>query len=255
MFTHAVESGLDITGHDTVVLIHGLAGTLHLWDRVVPRLETRFHVLRYDLRGHGKSDVPDGEWSLDDFVGDLVALLDSRGLAAAHVVGFSLGGLIVQKLALDHAERVKRLVILSAIAGRIEEERENVRQRLRNVESDDVEANIALGVERWFSPEFRRDHPDLVQQRIDTYLATDRRGYLNAHRVFVTSDLADDLHRIDRPTLVMTGEFDPGSNVRMARFMHQAIEGSCLEILPGLRHAVLVEAPQVVAEKLDAFLR
>ena len=255
MFTHAVESGLDAAGHETVVLIHGLAGTLHLWDRVVPRLETRFHVLRYDLRGHGKSDLPDGEWSLDDFVGDLVALLDSRGIAAAHVVGFSLGGLIVQKLALDHPERVKRLVILSAIAGRTEEEREKVRQRLRNVENDDVETNIALGVERWFSPEFRRNHPDLVQQRIDTYLATNRRGYLNAHRVFVTSDLADELHRIDRPTLVMTGEFDPGSNARMARFMHQAIAGASLEILPGLRHAVLVEAPQVVAEKLDAFLR
>ena len=71
--------------------------------------------------------------------------------------------------------------------------------------------------------------------------------------MFNTSDLADELHRIGAPTLVMTGEDDPGSNPRMAALMHSRIPGSRMEILPGLRHSLLVEAPGLVAKKLNGF--
>jgi len=169
-------------------------------------------------------------------------------------VGFSLGGLIVQQFALSHPERVERLIILSAVAGRTEEERQQVRERLRNLENGQLDTNIELALERWFSPTFRRDHPERVQKRIAELRATPPDGYLKAQRVFVLSDLADQLDRIQCPTLIMTGEHDPGSNVRMARIMHEKIIGSQLEILPELRHSILVEAPKLVAEKLDRFL-
>ena len=119
--SHAIQTGRSADQHPSVILIHGLGGNLHLWDRVVPILEKRFSVLRYDLRGHGQSDVPSGDWSLDDFVKDLADLFDSRTLAKAHLVGFSLGGLIVQRFALLYPERVDRLIILSAVAGRTDE--------------------------------------------------------------------------------------------------------------------------------------
>jgi pimeloyl-ACP methyl ester carboxylesterase len=93
-----------------------------------------------------------------------------------------------------------------------------------------------------------------VQARLEALKANDPGGYLNAYRVFGLGDLAHELHKIQCPTLVMTGEFDPGSNVRMAELMHQQIAGSKLEILPALRHSVLVEAPQLVAQRLDEFL-
>jgi len=254
MQSHAVQSGWTADKHPTVILIHGLGGNLYLWDQVVPVLEKRFSVLRYDLRGHGQSDAPSGDWSLDDFAKDLLELFDSRMLARAHLVGFSLGGLIVQQFALSHPERVERLIILSAVAGRTEEERQQVRERLRNLENGQLDTNIELALERWFSPTFRRDHPERVQKRIAELRATPPDGYLKAQRVFVLSDLADQLDRIQCPTLIMTGEHDPGSNVRMARIMHEKIRGSQLEILPELRHSILVEAPKLVAEKLDRFL-
>ncbi|MDP6137071.1 MAG: alpha/beta fold hydrolase [Arenicellales bacterium] len=254
MQSHVVQSGWTADQHPTVILIHGLGGNLHLWDQVVPVLEKRFSVLRYDLRGHGQSDAPSGDWSLDDFAKDLLELFDSRMLARAHLVGFSLGGLIVQQFALSHPERVERLIILSAVAGRTEEERQQVRERLRNLENGQLDTNIELALERWFSPTFRRDHPERVQKRIAELRATPPDGYLKAQRVFVLSDLADQLDRIQCPTLIMTGEHDPGSNVRMARIMHEKIRGSQLEILPELRHSILVEAPKLVAEKLDRFL-
>ncbi len=81
------------------------------------------------------------------------------------------------------------------------------------------------------------------------------RLYAAAYTVFSTTDLGDRLHAIRAPTLIATGEHDAGSNPRMARFMHAQIEGSQLEILPNLRHSILVEAPELVTRLSRDFLR
>ena len=255
MYSHIFRSGQDPTRHPTVILIHGLGGTLNIWDPIVSVLEHRFSVLRYDLRGHGQSDVPAGDWSLEDFVSDLESIFNNESVPYAHLVGFSLGGLIVQQFALSYPDRVGQLTILSAVAGRTNAERQHVQERIRNLEKGDLNTNIELALERWFSPEFRQDHPERVQKRIAELRATSPAGYFQAYRVFVLSDLAEHLSQIQCETLVMTGEHDPGSNVRMARLMHESIPNSQLEILPNLRHSVLVESPQLIAEKLDLFLR
>ena len=255
MYSHIFRSGQDPTRHPTVILIHGLGGTLNIWDPIVSVLEHRFSVLRYDLRGHGQSDVPAGDWSLEDFVSDLESIFNNESVPYAHLVGFSLGGLIVQQFALSYPDRVGQLTILSAVAGRTNAERQHVQERIRNLEKGDLDTNIELALERWFSPEFRLDHPELVQKRIAELRATSPAGYFQAYRVFGRSDLAEHLAQIRCETLVMTGEHDPGSNVRMARLMHESIPNSQLEILSNLRHSVLVESPQLIAEKLDLFLR
>ncbi|GIS89595.1 MAG: hypothetical protein CM1200mP18_23050 [Gammaproteobacteria bacterium] len=125
-----------------MILIHGLGGTLNIWDSIASVLERRFSVLRYDLRGHGRSDVPAGDWSLEDFGGDLEAIFVDECLSQAHLVGFSLGGLIVQQFALSYPERVGQLAILSAVAGRTDAERERVQERLHNLEKGDLEPKI-----------------------------------------------------------------------------------------------------------------
>ena len=255
MYTHVFRSGQDQAQNPTVILIHGLGGTLNIWDPIASVLEHRFSVLRYDLRGHGQSDLPTGDWSLDDFVRDLEEIFIDETLPHAHLVGFSLGGLIVQQFALSYPERVGQLAILSAVAGRTGTERDRVQERLQNLKTGDLETNIELALERWFSPEFRQNHPERVQKRIAELRATSPAGYFQAYRVFVLSDLAEHLSKIQCETLVMTGEHDPGSNVRMARLMHEAIPNSKLDILTNLRHSILVESPQLIAEKLDSFLR
>lgn len=84
MYTHVFCSGQDPAQHPTVILIHGLGGTLNIWDPIAGVLENRFSVLRYDLRGHGQSDVPAGDWSLEDFVHDLEAIfIDDKPAARA----------------------------------------------------------------------------------------------------------------------------------------------------------------------------
>ena len=236
-----------------LVLVHGLGGNLHSWDEIAPELGHRLRVHRYDLRGHGKAENPPGPWELADFVRDLEDYVDQHDLDPIRLTGFSLGGLISQGYTLKHPGKVKKLAIISAVAGRTEEERQKVVTRVSNLEKGDLETNIELALERWFSPEFRERHPERVAQRLEVLKSNDAGGYLNAYRVFGLGDLGEQLNRIDCPTLVMTGELDPGSNVRMARFMHGEIPDATLEILPDLRHSLLVEAPHVVAQKLNAF--
>ena len=237
-----------------VLLIHGLAGACGLWNPVSQVLREHFRVVQYDLRGHGESGSPEGSWSLEDFVADLLQVFRRHELSRIHLAGFSLGGLIAQRFAIDHPDKVERLAIVSAVAGRTAEEKEKVTRRLENLRAGDYDTNIEAALERWFSPGFREQHPDLVEQRMALMRKVgSQRGYIQAYKVFSTSDLADELQLISAPTLIMTGEKDPGSNPRMAALMHSRIPDSKMEILPGLRHSLLVEAPELVAEKLNGF--
>jgi (E)-2-((N-methylformamido)methylene)succinate hydrolase len=237
-----------------VTLIHGVGADLTSWDAVVPALAPYFTVVRLDLRGHGRSG-PITECRLDDFCADIREVWRRHGIERSHVVGFSLGGLIAQALALADPERIDRLVILSAVAGRSAEERERVVSRLALLRDGGIAAVTNAAEERWFTPEFRAAHPDKVKLRIAQLLANDPVSYAQAYTVFATSDLADHLHEIRHPTLIATGENDSGSNVRMARLMHERIAGSELRILPRLRHSILMEAPEATAELLLDFLR
>lgn len=237
-----------------VVLVHGVGGVMQNWDGVVARLEDRFELLRYDLRGHGQSEKVQGPYTLADFTDDHVALLDRVGWTSAHVVGFSLGGIIAQALAIDHAARVEKLVLISAIAGRTQAEREQAQARARALASGGADTHVDAALDRWFTRAFQAAHPEVIEQRRRQAAAQDRECYAAAYRVLAHDDLADALHRIPHDTLVMTGELDAGSTPRMAELMARLIPRAQLQILPGLRHSVLLEAPELIASRIATFL-
>jgi 3-oxoadipate enol-lactonase len=237
------------------MLIHGVGADLSSWDAIAPKLATDFTVLRLGLRGHGQSGHIEADCSLIDFVQDVVDVLADAGVPQAHIVGFSLGGLIAQGLALDHPDRVDRLVLLSAVAGRTTEERERMRSRVAILREQGIAAISGASQDRWFTPAFIAANPEIVRSRMEQLHNNHPASYLAAYTAFATGDLADRLHAIHAPTLIATGEHDSGSNPRMARLMHDRIAGSELRILPGLRHSVLVEAPQQITTMLQAFLR
>jgi pimeloyl-ACP methyl ester carboxylesterase len=150
--------------------------------------------------------------------------------------------------------RVRRLAIISAVAGRTADERARVQERLAVLRERGIGEVAPQNAKRWFSDAFAAAHPEAVQARLRQLLATDAESYLHAYTLFGTGDLGDRLGEIRAPTLVVTGENDGGSTPRMARLMHERIAGSRLEILPNLRHSVLIEAPERVAALLEEFL-
>ncbi len=237
-----------------VILIHGVGAELHSWNDVVPALAATHTVLRMDLRGHGKSPPVVPPFSLEGFADDIIAVLDREGIDRADVVGFSLGGLIAQRIALDHPERVGRLALLATVAGRTEEERRRVASRHAVILRDGIAAVTEGAKERWFTEKFAAANPERVALRIRQLVANDVTSYAEAYRIFGSGDLADRLHEIGHETLVLTGELDSGSSPRMSRLIHERIARSRLVILPELKHSLLVEAPDLIANHLVAFL-
>ena len=236
-----------------VMLVHGVGADLRSWDAIAARLAPRFRVLRLDLRGHGKSGRIE-TCRLEDFMDDVSAVLDAQGVAHAHLVGFSLGGMIAQAFVLAYPQNVDKVAFISAVAGRTPEERANVMARAHKVREEGIASVVAAAQDRWFTDAFLKANPEIVRQRLEELKANDHRSYSAAYTVFAEGDVGPRLHQIRHPTLVVTGEHDVGSNTRMARFMHESIPGSRLHILPGLKHSVLLEAPETIADLLIDFL-
>ena len=237
-----------------VTLLHGVGSHLQVWDDVAASLRDRFTLLRYDLRGHGKSGKPPGPYNLDDYVADLAALLDAQPVDRTTLVGFSFGGMIAPAFTVRHPERVRALGIVSAVAGRTPEQRAAVVKRADELGRGGASMTVGAAIERWFTPEFRAQNPDIIERQIQRVLGNDPGGYAAAYRVFAESDLIDDLGKISCPTLVMTGDHDTGSTPTMAMAIHERIAGSRLVILPRYRHSLLIEATSDVLRELRAFL-
>ena len=237
-----------------VTLVHGIGADHASWDAIASQLERHFTVLRPDLRGHGASDRMT-RCSLDDFVADLDALLDAADVRKTHLVGFSLGGLIAQKYAIEKSARLDRLVLISSVAERTDDERARVLKRADQIDREGIAAVVAAAEDRWFTPAFKAANPRRVAERLEQLVKNDHRSYAAAYRVFAEADRGMAFENISVPTLVMTGENDPGSSPRMSRLLHEKIAGSQLRILPELRHSVLLEAPDLITGFLLEFLQ
>ena len=245
---------IDGVGSEPLVCIHGVGSYLEAWSGVVERLADRFTVVTFDLRGHGRSTRIKGRYEIDDFVRETLAVADLAGFDRFHLAGFSLGGLIAQRLALTHSERLRRLVLLSTVAGRSAEEQQRVRARLAALQTGDRGSHYDSSLSRWLTEDFQAANPELIRRMRERNAENDPDCYAAAYRVLAETDFGGFLDQIRVPTLIATGEDDVGSNPRMARFMHDRIPGSELRILPGLRHSILIEAPEMVAGLMREFL-
>ncbi|MDA2893314.1 alpha/beta fold hydrolase [Mycolicibacterium sp. BiH015] len=231
-----------------LVLIHGIGETHRSWDDVVSLLGD-ITVIRYDLRGHGNAPTRPPVTSIDDFVDDLVDLFCARGLDIAHVVGFSLGGLIAQRFAVREPFRVATLIVIGTVAGRTDVEVDAARRRLRTVETFGPRGVAEESIRRWFTPQYLSAHPDVADQIIEQLAAVDPIAYAAAYRVLASTDLADDLPSITAPTLAITGELDEGSPPHMCDLIAQATGGHAV-IVPGVKHDILREQPDRIAKEI-----
>lgn len=237
-----------------VLLIHGVGGDASNWSSVVPRLVPHYDVISMDLRGHGASDRITGPIIAEEFARDAVQVLDEANVKRCRVVGFSLGGAVAQALTLDHPDRVEKLAVIGTVCGRSVEERARAAERIAFVQQHGTAGIAEANRERWFTDAFRRNHPDIVEARVRQVRESDPASYLHAFTTFCTTDYAARLGEIHVPTLIITGEEDAAATPRMAALMRERIRGSQVFVLPRLRHSLLIEAPERVAELLEDFL-
>jgi pimeloyl-ACP methyl ester carboxylesterase len=239
---------------EPVIFVHGVGSSSATWRELFGRIGSGYRLIAADLRGHGRSQAVPGPYRLSDFVNDHVRLLDELGLNAVHVVGFSLGALIGQAIALGHPDRTSSLVLLNSVGARTEAERARARERLEVIQTAAPPDVARASVSRWFTEQFARDSPGLVASEVGIVSSVDPASYAAAYEVLATGDLIDEVHAITCPVLVLTGEGDVGSTPRMSAEIHARIAGSRLVIVPVMKHYLHVEAPGTIAGLIAGFL-
>jgi 3-oxoadipate enol-lactonase/4-carboxymuconolactone decarboxylase len=225
-----------------VLLLGSLGSTLEMWDPQVPALAERFRVVRADARGHGRSPVPPGPYALDDLVDDAVALLDRLGVARAHVVGLSLGGMTALRLAAREPARVDRLALLctSALLGPAS----GWTERAATVRAGGTQAVAEAVVDRWVTLAGRS--PELVLQLREMVSATPSEGYAACCEAIGAMDLRADLGRVRAPTLALAGAEDPSTPPEHLEAIAAGIGGARLLVVPGAAHLANVEQAEAV---------
>jgi 3-oxoadipate enol-lactonase len=238
-------------GAPVVVLSHSLGATRGMWDPQVPGLAERFRVVSYDTRGHGDSPAPDGPYSLDDLVDDLVALLDEVGAQRAHVAGLSLGGMIAMRLAVREPDRLDRLALLCTSA---KPDPQPFLDRAATVRAGGTAPLAPAVAGRWLTPEYAAGHPDLVAQLEAMIAGADDDGYANCCEVLAGVDLRADLGRITAPTLVVSGGQDLALPPAHQQLIADSIPGAeLLTVSPGAHLANLEQTLEITDALLGHF--
>jgi len=250
-------------GEESVLLLMGLGGRAADWASEFPSALARsYRVIRYDHRGIGGSPPAEGGYSLADMAADAVAVLDAVGVARAHVVGYSMGGMISQLVATQHAARVERLVLVSTHFGG----RDVVAPTQKAMGLFDPEQMLTRGRDAESIMRFTMDlltpkgfveqHPDALALMVKNVRAepTSPLAFLSQMQAIIGSDRGEIVRNIEKRTLIVHGTEDELVPVGNGHLLHERIPGSRLEVLQGVGHMPMLEAPQKLAETVLRFL-
>lgn len=231
-----------------VVLAHAGIADGRMWDNQVAALADRYHVVRYDQPGYGRSDRATERYS---YVEELGAVLDHVGAGQAALVGCSMGGRVAVDYTLAYPDRVVALVAVAAVVSGYRLSPPGWAELAAAVDADDHD-RIAQAALRMWAP--LRSHPE-VDARIRQLVVDNVTGIAAMGRMWLDSPPASGrLNRIDAPTLVVVGDRDLADIVRIAQRLTGEIRGARLEVLPDVDHNVPVRAARAFTNLLEGFL-
>jgi 3-oxoadipate enol-lactonase len=235
-----------------VLLLSNSLGTdLGMWSPQIPSLAARYRVLRYDSRGHGRSEAPEGPYIIDMLGQDAVAVLDAAGVKRALFCGLSKGGMVGQWLGVNAPNRVGRLVLANTAAFIGAPEVWN--QRIETVRAQGMAAIVPGVIDRWFTKPFQERAPDSVARIRDMLLATDPEGYAACCAAVRDMDQRQTIGAIRVPTLVIAGRHDLATSPEQGRLIADTIPGARFLELDAA-HLSNIEAEAAFTRALLEFL-
>jgi 3-oxoadipate enol-lactonase len=209
-----------------LVLSNSLGTALEMWDPQMPVLTERFRVLRYDTRGHGRSEVLPGPYSIAELGKDVLALTKEKaGVGRFSFCGLSMGGMIGMWLGINAADRIEKLVLCNTSAQKIGTP-ELWEQRITLAQTKGMTALTEAVIERWFTPEFRARDPQAVDKVRKMLLATPGAGYAACCAAIRDHDQSASISAIRAPTLVIAGSRDPATPPDHARAIASRVRGA-----------------------------
>lgn len=244
-----------------VVLSHALGCDLGMWDGVAAALQDRYTVLRYDHRGHGRSEAVPGPYTMDALADDAAALIRAQAGGPVHFVGLSMGGMTAQALALRQPALLKSIVVANAACYYDDDAKAQWRARVQTVLAQGVAPIVDGALQRWFTPEFRVDVAHGGAARVAALgaalAASNAPAYAASCEAVAGIDFRTSNARVVCPALVIAGTRDEATSVAMS----QAIVDSLSHAAAGARlraldaaHLSAVEQPGAFAQLVSEFL-
>jgi pimeloyl-ACP methyl ester carboxylesterase len=238
-----------------LVMLHCLGMSHHLWD-CLGGLADRFELVSYDLPGHGETPVPPVPYGIEELSGQLAAVLQRNGIARAHVIGISLGGLIAQHFAATRPAMVDHLILCDTTPRYTDEARANWAVRAAAARQSGPVSLLPTIEKIWFTGGFLAldpPHPALRLVR-DTFAACPGEGYALACEALGAADLLDLAEEIHARTLVLCGSDESLAFREAADWLARNIAGAKLAWVPQAGHASVLEQPGWVETVLRDFL-
>tara|TARA_R110002167_G_scaffold100794_2_gene262784 strand:- start:19386 stop:20186 length:801 start_codon:yes stop_codon:yes gene_type:complete len=248
---HARLDGVDHKLAPTLVFANSLGTTLDLWQKVVPLLPDGLRIIRYDLRGHGQSEVPDGPYSMGQMVSDAQTVCDAFDVQDAMFIGLSVGGMIAQGLAVKRPDII-RCVVLSNTAAKIGNP-QLWQDRIDAVHAHGMAALSDSIMQRWFGRDFYGT-PDMAPWQA-MVSATNPAGYAGVCAAIAGTDFYTPTSGLRIPALGIAGGQDAATPADLVRETVDLIPGSQLEVMPRCGHLPCAEDPVTYADILTDFMR
>jgi 3-oxoadipate enol-lactonase len=235
-----------------LMLSNSLGTDLRMWDDQVVPWTGHFRLVRYDRRGHGKSSVPKGPYSMERLGRDVVGVLDGLGIERINWCGLSMGGMVGMWLGANAADRIDKLVLSNTAA--YFPDKTIWDGRIKLVREKGMAGIVDANMERWFTAEFRQRAPQAMQKMRDMFVATKLDGFVGCGEAIRDMDHRPLLSKITAPTLVIAGRHDPATPLEGNEFIRQHIPGARLAVLEAA-HIANIEQPQAYTDTVLDFLR
>jgi len=234
-----------------LILSNSLGTTMHMWDGQVAPFTKHFKLVRFDRRGHGKSGLPKGPYSMEMLGRDVLAIMDTLRIKTANWCGLSMGGMEGMWLGAHAPERFERMVLSNTSSYFADKKGWN--DRLALVRDKGVPAFAAPNMERWFTRGFRERDPQAIARMMTMFAATPLDGYIACGEAVRDMDHRELLPRIKRPTLVIIGRHDPATVPEAGEYIAKNIPGAESYIIDAA-HISNIEQPQQFNNAVLGFL-
>jgi 3-oxoadipate enol-lactonase len=242
-------------GAPWVMMAHGLATNLAMWDDLVDVLKGEYQCLRYDARGHGATPPTPGDYSFELLTRDAAKILDALHVERTHFVGLSMGGMVALGLALHVPDRLASISVCDARGEADEEYIEGWNHRIQIVRKGGMAALIDRTLQRWFTPAFLAKPSPALDKMRSMMGETSPDGYCGCGEALKALHYGARLSEIRTPTMLLVGAQDLGAPPPIVREMHRAMPESRYVEIPDAGHISNVEQPVLFAAAVRGFLK